>query len=318
MQINAETMAGLFRSYNTSFNKGMLSAPSDYKKISMIAPSGAAENTYAWLGQFSRMREWVGPRVIQKLMAHGYSIRNRDFEDTKEINRNTIEDDQYGLYGPVFQEMGKAAGELPDELVFGLLTSGFTTQCYDGQNFFDTDHPIGDTANPTYVANTDAVPGNGPAWFLLDISRALKPTIYQDRIPPVLTRLDRENDENVFFDNKYLYGTRARGNAGFGLWQLAWGSTQALTPGNYGAARAAMQSQVGDAGRLLGIKPGLLVVPPSLEAAGRTILVADRDQYGAANIWEGSAELLVSPWVMPNAPLVPAGGQAGGPGFILG
>lgn len=321
MDINAATMSGLFRSFSTAFNKGMLAAPSDYKQISMVAPSGTATTTYAWLGQFPRMREWIGPRVIQRLAVHGYSIMNRDFEDTKEVDRNTIEDDQYGVYGPLFEAMGQAAAELPDELIFGLLSAGFTTACYDGQPFFDADHPVGDGVNAPIVtvANTDAVAGNGAPWYLLDTSRALKPLIYQPRVAPVLTRMDREQDENVFMLNKFLYGTRARGNAGYGLWQLAWGSMQPLTPDSYGTARAAMQAQVGDAGRLLGVKPDTLVVPPSLEEAGRTILVAQRDQYGATNVWAGSAKLLVTPWAATVAPIVPAAGQtAGGGPFILG
>lgn len=320
MDINPASMSALFRGFTTSFNKGMLSAPSDYKTISMVAPSGASSTTYAWLGQTPRMREWIGPRVVSKLAVNGYTITNRDFEDTHEVDRNTIEDDQYGVYGPLFEEMGKSAAELPDELIFGLLSSGFSAICYDGQPFFDTDHPVGlDGLGPVVtVANTDPVAGTGPAWFLLDTSRAIKPMIYQPRIAPILTKLDREGDENVFMLNKYIYGTRARGNAGFGLWQLAWGSTQPLTPDSYGAARTAMQSQVGDNGRLLGIKPDVLVISPALEAQGRQILIADRDQYGAANIWFGSAKLLVSPWLSANAPLMPAGGQAGGGPIIFG
>ena len=320
MLINAASMQGLFRSFNVSFNKGMISAPSDYRSISMIAPSGTFEETYAWLGQFPRMREWIGPRVVQKLLLHGYTIRNRDFEDTKEVDRNVIADDRYGVYGPIFQEMGRSAAELPDELIFGLLTSGFSTSCYDGQNFFDTDHPVGDGVNvpQTFVANTDPAPGNGPGWYLLDTSRAIKPLIYQERQAPILVRKDREDDDNVFFDRSFLYGTHARGNAGFGLWQLAWGSTGPLTPTTYAAARATMQAQVGDAGRLLGVKPDTLVVPPALEEAGRTILVADRDQYGATNVWAGSAKLVTTPWVQANAPLLVAGGQQGVAPVIFG
>ena len=30
----------------------------------------------------------------------------------------------------------------PDELIFNLLKNGFTSPCFDGQNFFDTDHPV--------------------------------------------------------------------------------------------------------------------------------------------------------------------------------
>ena len=58
------------------------------------------------------------------------------------VTRTAIEDDQLGIYTPLFEEMGYGAATHPDELVFGLLKNGHTTNCFDGQSFFDTDHPV--------------------------------------------------------------------------------------------------------------------------------------------------------------------------------
>ena len=41
----------------------------------------------------------------------------------------------------MFEEMGRAAATHPDELVFETVANGFTEECFDGQPFFDTDHP---------------------------------------------------------------------------------------------------------------------------------------------------------------------------------
>jgi phage major head subunit gpT-like protein len=60
--------------------------------------------------------------VVKNLAAHSYKIANRDFEQTITVPRNDIEDDQYGVFGPMFEEMGRSAAEFPDELVFGLMT----------------------------------------------------------------------------------------------------------------------------------------------------------------------------------------------------
>jgi phage major head subunit gpT-like protein len=55
----------------------------------------------------------------------------------------------------MFAEMGQAAVRHPEELVFSLLASGFTTACYDGQFFFDSDHPVTDAdGNITMASNT--------------------------------------------------------------------------------------------------------------------------------------------------------------------
>ena len=101
---------------------------------------------------------------------------------------------------------------------------------------------------------------------------------------------------------------RARVNAGYGLWQLAFASKAPLTQDNYAAARAAMMSLRGDRGGVLGINPNLLVVPPSLEKDGRTLLkatsVADIVTVGGAqqavpgtNVWHESADLIVTPFL---------------------
>ncbi|GAA6428453.1 Mu-like prophage major head subunit gpT family protein [Dielma fastidiosa] len=66
--------------------------------------------------------------------------------------------------------------------------------------------------------------GKDTCWFLLDTNRPLKPFIFQKRKAPKLNVLNQENDQNVFMRNEYLYGIDARGNAGYGFWQMAYGS----------------------------------------------------------------------------------------------
>lgn len=296
MLVNAAALEGLFKGFSTSFNKGLTGAASRYGDVAMLAPSSTGKTVYAWLGQLPRMREWLGDRIIKDLAVTGYTVENRTFESTVSVARKDIEDDQYGVYGPLFTDLGRAAGEHPDELIFNLLESGFETTCYDGQNFFDAEHPVRDASGET-VAVSNVQDGAGPAWYLLDTSRAVRPLIFQERLKPVLTGLDRETDGNVFFRDKYIYGTRARANAGFGLWQLAFGSKAALTPDNYAAARQAMMALRGDEGRILGVKPDTLVVPPTLEQGGLRLINNALGEGGATNEWAGTAKLIVTPWL---------------------
>lgn len=84
-------------------------------------------------------------------------------------------------------------------------------------------------------------------------------------------------------------------DVGYGLWQLAWGSQQTLNAANYAAARAAMMSFRGEGGKLLGINPTLLIVPPALESAGLQLLNSEYGTGGVTNEWKGTARLLVTP-----------------------
>lgn len=294
MDINNSNLSGLYNGFKTNFAKGLQGAVSHYATIAMQIPSATTETTYAWLGALPSIREWIGDRVVYDLSISSYKVINREFEATVAVPRTKIEDDQYGIFGPIFEKMGRDTALHPDELVFDLLGKGFSTKCFDGQYFFDVDHPVGRGETVTSISNVQA--GTGAPWYLLDCGQALKPMIYQQRIPFDFTKIDADNDERVFFKNEYVYGTRGRSNAGFGLWQLAFASKADLTAANYETARAAMQGFKSDSGKPLGIQPTHLVVPPSLEGAGRRILKALLAD-GGTNEWAGSAELIVSPYL---------------------
>ena len=53
----------------------------------------------------------------------------------------------------------------------------------------------------------------------------------------------------------------------------------------------------GDKGKKLGIRPKLLVVPPSLRAAALEVVKAERDAAGATNINRDVVDVLVTPWL---------------------
>lgn len=297
MEISNATLNSAYIGFNAAFMAGLAEATAMYGQVATTVPSTTRETEYGWLGKFPRFREWVGDRVINSLARHGYALRNKSYENTVEVERDDFDDDNLGIYGPLFRELGMQATTFPDEIVWPLLPGGFATACYDGQYFFDTDHPVLDVnGNPQSVANTDG--GSGTAWYLLDVSRSLKPFIYQERKAfGNLVRKDDPKDDNVFMRKQFLYGLDGRANAGYGFWQMAWGSKQTLNSTNYAAARAAMMGMKGDYGKPLAINPRLLVVPPSLEEAGRKLLQSQLVNGGESNPWAGTAELLVSPWL---------------------
>lgn len=296
MIINSANLNALRVGFSTAFRRGLGQAQTGYGRIATTVPSTTKENKYGWMGKLPNMREWIGPRAVHGLAEHDYSIRNKTYELTIGVDRDDIKDDNIGVYDPLFVEMGESVAAQPDLLAFGLLKAGFATECYDKQFYFDTDHPVLDeNGSVISVANTDG--GAGTPWFLIDASRALKPVIFQEREAPNFVAMDNADDPNVFSKKEFQYGVDCRRNVGFGFWQFAWGSKQTLDAEHYAAARAAIGSMKGDYGRPLGLKPGLLVVPPALESAGRKLLNSEYATGGGTNEWKGTAELLVVPWL---------------------
>lgn len=284
--------------FKASFQGGLSIAPTDHQMIAMTVPSSTASNEYGWLGKFPSVREWIGDRVVQNMRAHDYSIKNKDYELTIGVDRNDIEDDNVGIYGPMFEEMGASTGAKDCELVFSLLKAGFSTLCYDGQFFFDTDHPVLDENGVAQsVANTDG--GAGTPWFLADLSpqRKLKPLILQKRKEFEFVSKDKIDDDNVFDKKEFRYGADARMNVGFGFWQMIWGSKQTLNAANLAIAYAAIENMKGDFGRPLGLKPTHLICPPTLRSAATKLAINDLGASGESNEWKGSFIPLITPWL---------------------
>ena len=296
MILNRANADVLYTSFNDAFRAGLSAqkAKSQWMRVAMETRSMASREQHAWIGDMPMLREWTGERHVWQMKQHDYVIVNRDFELTIGVKRNHIEDD---VYGKRFEAMGVAVESHYDTLVFGLLKKGFETTCYDGQYLIDTDHPvIGEDGSESSVSNSGG--GNGTPWFLIDSSRIFKPIVLQKRKEAgnIMTRV-RDDDDPVWGRNEVEYGVHCRDNVGTGFWQTIYGSKQALGATNYSAARKGMMALKGDHGRVLGIMPDLLLVPPSLDKEAREILRTERLANGASNVWHASADLLVSPWL---------------------
>ena len=292
MNLTKTALAALSTGITTAFNTRLTGVETTYGRVAMTVSSSTRDQAYPKLSELGPMREWIGERFIERLETDGFVIRNRKFEKTIAVPVDDISDDQVGIYAPIASDMGQTAAELPDELVWEQMEKGFTTEHYDGQMFFDTDHPVLDKdGNEISVSNFGG--GAGAAWYLIDDTRVIKPLIFQDREAAKITPKTSLTDDNVFHQDEFLWGAKRRCASGFGAWQLAYASRQELTPETYAAARAAMIAMTGHRGRKLNLKPKLLVVSAANESAAREILMAERNAAGATNVWRNSAELLV-------------------------
>ncbi len=291
MIINRANLNALYVAFLAAFNEGFRSVQPQWSQVATEVPSSTSKNDYAWLGQFPKLREWVGDRHVKSMSAHAYSITNKSFESTVTVPRDDIDDDQYGVFKPLMQEMGHAAATHPDELVYGLLAAGFDTLCYDGQYFFDSDHPVGDGS----VSNMQS--GTNAPWFLIDARRALKPLIFQKRKDYQFQAMTKEDDEAVFMRKEFRYGVDARVNVGFGFWQQAFGSKAELIADSFNEAYAAMMAFKSDEGRPLGIKATHLIVGSSNRAAALEVVKAERLANGATNTNRNVVEVVEVPWL---------------------
>ena len=281
------------------WNAGLKLSPDDWKKIAKLVKSNGKSNTYEWLSQFPAFREWVGSRLHKVFKETAYTVVNRKFESTVDVQRTDIEDDNIGQYGTLAESAGQSATDLKNDLVFQALSAGFASVCYDGQYFFDTDHPVYSNEDGSGVAASvsNMQAGAGAPWVLLCTKRAASPIYLQERMAAEFDSITSVQNGNVFDLDVYSFGGRWRGEAAYGFWQCAFGSKAALTADNFNAAYTAMMKFTGDGGRKLGIVPDTLVTGPDNMAAAEALLKAQQNAAGASNTNYNKVQLIVTPWM---------------------
>lgn len=140
-------LAALKTKLYKQFQASMTSTPVFAERVGLFldVPSDTEFNTYDWLKAMSGMREWIGPRVYDGLTERVFQIWNRHYEKTLAVNRDKLEDSPMSAIGDASLRLGllmDTARKLTDDLAVDLLQNGQSRLCYDGQNFFDTDHPV--------------------------------------------------------------------------------------------------------------------------------------------------------------------------------
>lgn len=140
--VTSDFLGALFTSYRVLWEDAFLAAQSavQYQRYCTIVPSDTDTESYNWLGSVPRMREWLDERALQGLGSYTYSLRNRHFESTIEVDRNTMEDDKYGLIRPRIVQLAQEAARFPSELAVTALVAGSSTAGYDGVNYFSASH----------------------------------------------------------------------------------------------------------------------------------------------------------------------------------
>lgn len=303
MQITPSAMSAMYFNFLARYQAGFEATPNWTPRVATEVPSSTRENRYPWVKELSGMKEWIGERQVDNLAARVYSILNKSWEKTVELDKEDVEDDNFGTFAMFLDQLSHQAKKWPDDVMQTVIQSGAMTVCYDGQYFFDTDHPVdmdnsglgtyvnnftsralnptnydyvrvqmqqingadgrpykvnpsllvvppaletvgrqilqGDTITTVYGSNTAAaastniwkgsadllvVPelANEPTvWYLFDVTKPIKPFVWQLRKAPVFTALASPTDENVFWRRKFVYGVDSRGNGGFTLPFLA-------------------------------------------------------------------------------------------------
>lgn len=298
MQINKTNLDFLFQQWDQRYQAAFQAQRTYWDMYATLMPSGSTQTVHSWIEQQGGLVEYAGARSVDNIVARDYTLKNKKFQKTIGLDVDRIEDDTFGVFSTSVDALGVQGGLWPDDVMTPIVENGKTSVCWDGQYFFDTDHPvdIDDASKGTYSNNLvgasydfsvdpagayelgctklaeilgpdgrphDTVPdlimvaprnrkkmktllnaeivantagtagvsnvfqgdiaglvntrltGDPNAVYLMKATGPIKPFLWQLRKAPDLIAKNSPNDDNVFFEDKVLYGTKARGAGGY-------------------------------------------------------------------------------------------------------
>lgn len=147
--VTPDLLAALFTNFRTLWEDAFLAASTvnPYTRYATEVPSTTDTESYNWLGTVPKMSEWIDERKLSGLAFYNYSIKNKHYEASIEVDRDTIEDDKVNLIRPRIQQLAQEAARFPSELAIQTLVAGGSNAGYDGVNFFSTTHNEESTGN---------------------------------------------------------------------------------------------------------------------------------------------------------------------------
>jgi phage major head subunit gpT-like protein len=220
MQVTPANLSILFSTVETNWSLAYSLAPVVWDKIATQYPVGSEQWVSAWLTMMPKYREWLGSRVVHTPSPQTYTVPIKLFEDTMGIDKFKIEDDQFGVFGPIVLHFAMEAAKWPDYQLRDLIqNSGSWTGIFqnglDNLTYWNTAHPVNfwDSSMGTYPNDFT---GGGQTVNGINIGGALSPNAFQTVFNNMGTRKNESGESAGASPNLSMGGTQLK----FGLQSL--------------------------------------------------------------------------------------------------
>lgn len=139
--LNKVKLSAAFDTASAVFGNALKSAQATWREWAGSLSSDTSTESYHWVELLVAIREWIGERVINAAKGEKWVVENKPYEGTYGLDIDDINDDKLGMLKPLTDSLAGAASYHPENLLGQVALLGFSTVCYDGQYFFDSDHP---------------------------------------------------------------------------------------------------------------------------------------------------------------------------------
>ena len=141
MELTRPNSQILFTGWNSLFQGAYQATELYWKLFATRIPSMTEAELYNWIAQLPGLEEVCGPAKINNVPLRDYILTNKVFKSNIGLNKWKVKNDQHGVFAPTVTAFGEACARWPDEQVAAAVEAATSAICYDGQPFFDIDHP---------------------------------------------------------------------------------------------------------------------------------------------------------------------------------
>lgn len=195
-------------------------------RVGLLIPSDQETETYKLAGMAPPLNPWLGHRDIADLRLNSFTITNVEYQAATGITAADWRRDKTAQLAIRVGDLARRAATHWETLVSTLITDNTVGGAYDGQDFFDTDHSLGDSGTLNNEVTSTEVPA-------LNVTDASAPT--EDEMVDVLVGLVQE-----FYTYKDDKGEPINGDAM--MFDVM------VTPNLMGATQAAIRSSLRKSG----------------------------------------------------------------------
>ena len=133
---------GVQNIYSNAYAQVGASNAAWWNLLARRVPSSGSSEVYRFSETMNRLRRWIGPRQLRNLVEKSYTLPNVKFEQSYHLAVEDIEDDRWQNQMDGVRDIARAGALWPNDLIYDALVAGTSTVCFDGQYYFDTDHPL--------------------------------------------------------------------------------------------------------------------------------------------------------------------------------
>lgn len=141
MIINGATLDSLRVGFQGIFQGAFDQVNPDWERFTQRMTTTNDIESFAWLEGMPSVKLWVDDAQFETFSAAAWEVGHRKWQSGIVVKREDIVDDKLGNVLPRINDLGNVVRRHPGALLFQRLKAGDTSVCFDGEYFFDTDHP---------------------------------------------------------------------------------------------------------------------------------------------------------------------------------